>query len=265
MASKVPPVETQKIKVADVHIYFARIGTGNHPVLFLPDALGGTRTFKSQIVNLDTERLTIVAWDPPGCGRSRPPDRTFPNNYFHRDAIWAHSFMKTLGYSKFSLVGYGDGGTTALLLAATYPEDILKMIVLGARSYIHPDEIERYKRINAARIKVFKKKLENAGSLSTQIPDLDYLGFIRAEWLDAMRRLYNQQNGNLCQEILPKIKCPTLILHASGDRFFVPDQPLRLKQNIVNSRLHIFEIDNCTLLSETMEYNKVISDFLLEE
>lgn len=100
--------------------------------------------FKPQIENLNTDQLTIVAWDPPGYGKSRPPDRTFPDDVFQRDAAWAHNLMQTLGYSKFSLIGWSDGGITSLLLASTYPESIRKMVVFGANAYIHPDEIKAY-------------------------------------------------------------------------------------------------------------------------
>jgi len=100
--------------------------------------------FKPQIENLDVDKLTIVAWDPPGYGKSRPPERTFPDDFFQRDATWAHNLMKTLGYSKFSLVGWSDGGITSLLLASTYPESVNRMVVFGTNSYIHPDEIKVY-------------------------------------------------------------------------------------------------------------------------
>ncbi|EZA49514.1 Valacyclovir hydrolase [Ooceraea biroi] len=91
-----------------------------------------TVEFTPQIENLNTEKLTIVAWDLPGYGYSWLPDRTFPDDFYQRDAIWAHSLMKTLGYSKFSLVGMCDDGITALFLAAMYPESIRKMIIFDA-------------------------------------------------------------------------------------------------------------------------------------
>lgn len=100
--------------------------------------------FKPQIENLNADKLVIVAWDPPGYGKSRPPDRVFSDDFFQRDAAWANNLMKTLGYKKFSLIGWSDGGITSLLLAATYPESVYKMVVLGANAYIHPTEIKLY-------------------------------------------------------------------------------------------------------------------------
>jgi valacyclovir hydrolase len=52
--------------------------------------------------------------------------------------------MKTLGYTKFSLLGWSDGGITALISAAEYSTSINKLIVTGANAYVTPGEIEIY-------------------------------------------------------------------------------------------------------------------------
>lgn len=36
----------------------------------------------------------MVGWDPRGNGRSRPPDRDFPPDFFERDAKDAVDLMK---------------------------------------------------------------------------------------------------------------------------------------------------------------------------
>ena len=100
--------------------------------------------FKPQIENLSRDKFRIVAWDPPGYGKSRPPDRTYPADFFERDAVWGFNLMKTLGHSTFSLLGWSDGGITSLILASKFPENIRKMIVVGANSYVLPDELKVY-------------------------------------------------------------------------------------------------------------------------
>lgn len=46
----------------------------------------GETDFGPQLKGLDKKRFTVVAFDPRGYGRSRPPDRDFPSDFFHRDA-----------------------------------------------------------------------------------------------------------------------------------------------------------------------------------
>lgn len=101
--------------------------------------------FKPQLENLDKNKLTIVAWDPPGYGKSRPPNRIFSDDFLQRDADYAFNLMKVLGYKKFSLIGWSDGGISSLMLAGKNPDNIRKMIVFGANSYIIPEEIQIYK------------------------------------------------------------------------------------------------------------------------
>ena len=76
--------------------------------MLLPGALGtGRSDFTPQLEGLNSMgKLTLVAWDPPGYGKSRPPNRTFPPNFFERDAQAAMKFMQSIGHDKFSILGW---------------------------------------------------------------------------------------------------------------------------------------------------------------
>ena len=89
-------------------INYCTTGNGGHVVLLLPGALGTARSdFTPQLEGLNSlGKLTLVAWDPPGYGKSRPPNRTFPQNFFERDAYVAKKFMQSLGHDKFSVLGW---------------------------------------------------------------------------------------------------------------------------------------------------------------
>ncbi|RLU24487.1 hypothetical protein DMN91_002576 [Ooceraea biroi] len=262
MEGKACEMEEGKVHVGDVDINFLRVGTGDHPVLLMAGVLGTTRiSFRLQIEKLNREKLTIVVWDPPGYGQSRPPDRTFPDNFHQRDAAWAHSLMKSLGYSKFSLLGWCDGGTVALLLAATYPDSIRKMIVLGARSYVRSKEIQVFESLRD--INTWSERLITD---LLQVYNMDYIQKIVSEWIEYMLRVYIKQDGDLCKQTLPKIKCQTFIIHGEKDALAVLEQSKYLKQNIVDSKLYIFENGKHNPNQKYPEkFNKLITDFLLGE
>ncbi|XP_032665988.1 valacyclovir hydrolase [Odontomachus brunneus] len=262
MANKVRQIEERKVNVNGTDINYARVGTGDHPVLLLPGALGTIWTdFKPQLENLDVDKLVIVAWDPPGYGKSRPPNRIFSNNFFQRDAVYANNLMKTLGYKKFSLIGWSDGGITSLFLAATYPESVYKMVVLGANAYIHPMEIDFYKKVKD--INSWSEKMRTP---MIQAYGEDYFRKTWSDWVDATLRLYEKQNGNLCKQVLSKIKCPTLIVHGAKDAMVHAEHSQYLKQNIANSKLYIFEKGAHNLhLRYVEEFNKLVMDFLIEQ
>lgn len=69
-----------------------------------------------------------------------------------------------------------------------------------------------------------------------QVYGEDYFRKTWSDWIDAMLRLYKKQNGNLCKEVLSKIKCPTLIIHGAKDAVVLPEHLTYLNQNIANSK-----------------------------
>lgn len=76
-------------------INYLKVGKGPHTVLCAPGALGSIWTdFKMQIEGFDREKFSLVAWDPPGYGKSRPPEREFPTDFYEKDADAAYNFMK---------------------------------------------------------------------------------------------------------------------------------------------------------------------------
>lgn len=129
------------------NINYVKAGNGDRAVLLMPGALGTAWTdFKPQIDKLPKllPDHSIIAWDPPGYGRSKPPDRDFSGNFFETDAIVAKHFVEKLNFKKFSILGWSDGGITGMLIAARYPDVIDKLVIWGANAYIIPDEVEIY-------------------------------------------------------------------------------------------------------------------------
>lgn len=129
------------------NVNYVRSGHGDKAVMLLPGALGSAVTdFQPQIEQLPKllPNHTIIAWDPPGYGKSRPPNRTFPLDFFQRDANVANELMKTLKFSKYSILGWSDGGITGLIMAATFSNFIDKLVIWGANSHILPEEVKIY-------------------------------------------------------------------------------------------------------------------------
>lgn len=129
------------------NINYVRNGHGRKALILLPGALGSAHTdFKPQIEHLPNllPNHTIIAWDPPGYGKSRPPNRTFPLDFFHRDAAVANALMESLDFKNYSVLGWSDGGITGLIMAAKYNNAIEKLVIWGANSYIHPDKVKIY-------------------------------------------------------------------------------------------------------------------------
>ncbi|XP_011504391.1 PREDICTED: valacyclovir hydrolase isoform X2 [Ceratosolen solmsi marchali] len=216
--------------------------------------------FKPQIDYLDKRKLTIICWDAPGYGKSRPPNRTFPLDFFRRDAAWACNLMKTLGYEEFSLLGWSDGGITALILAANYSKNIRKLIVTGTNAYIAPEELKIYEKIR--NIDSWSNKMKTP---FISLYGEEYFRRIWSDWVDGMKNIYDEKDGDICKSDLPKIKCPTLIIHGIKDAVVLREHPDYLKANISNSRMEIFQAGAHNLhLRYPDEFNALVSQFLTE-
>ena len=88
---------SSKKEVNGVEIHHEVAGEGSHVVLCMPGALGSTQSdFGPQLKGLSDE-FTVVAFDPRGYGKSIPPKRDFPADFFTRDADDAAGLMKVLG------------------------------------------------------------------------------------------------------------------------------------------------------------------------
>ncbi|KAF7994504.1 hypothetical protein HCN44_003976 [Aphidius gifuensis] len=254
-------MKENKINVNGIDINYIKTGSGSHPVLLLPGALGSSLTdFKPQLQGLDKKNLTIIAWDPPGYGKSIPPSRKFGDDFFYKDAINANDLMKKLGYNNYSLVGWSDGGITGLIIAASNRNSIKKLVVFGANSYILPQEVKIYESIRNI----------NSWSERMKAPMIamygeDYFRKTWSLWVDAMINIYKKNNGDICRNLINKITCPTLIVHGNKDVMVDPEHPVYLHNCISNSKLKYFEKGAHNLhLKYHEEFNQLVTNFLLE-
>ncbi|XP_076173697.1 serine hydrolase BPHL-like [Ptiloglossa arizonensis] len=253
--------QERKINVDGVDINYVSVGTGEHPVLLLPGATGTIWTnFKPQIQGLSREKFTIVAWDPPGYGHSRPPERTYPENFFYRDATWARNLMKNLGHKKFSLIGWSDGGITAMILASMYPEDVRKLISVSANSYVTPQEMESYQQVR--NIDVWS---EEARQPLVDVYGEEVFRKLWAGWVDGIANIYQKHNGSLALEALPNIICPTLIIQGSKDAGVAAEHPMYLRDHIAGAKMKIIENGlHPVQLQFPNEFNTIVTNFLTE-
>ena len=63
----------------------------------------------------------------------------------------------------------------------------------------------------------------------------DYFRRTWSAWMDCMKQIVEQKQGDICKESLNKIKCPTLIIHGKKDVAVDKVHPIYLKEHIANS------------------------------
>ncbi|CAH1118971.1 unnamed protein product [Phaedon cochleariae] len=254
-------VQEQKIVIGGQTINYVKVGHGSKTIFCLSGVMGSIwRDFKPQIDGFDRNKFTVVVWDPPGYGRSRPPLKKFTPKFYENDAECAHQFMKELGISKYSLVGWSDGGVTSIIHAANYPEKVEKLIVWGSGTFIIPEEIESIELMRD--LKRWSHKMKEP---LLQFYTEEELQLMLNEWRDTLAEIL-QNGGNICKDRLGDLKCPTLILHGDKDPALDPIHPGFMIENIKNAKLHRFPEGKHTIhLKYSEEFNKLVTDFILEK
>uniref|UniRef100_A0A8C5NYG5 Biphenyl hydrolase like n=1 Tax=Jaculus jaculus TaxID=51337 RepID=A0A8C5NYG5_JACJA len=250
---------SDKMAVNGVHLHYQRVGEGEHALLLLPGMLGSGKTdFAPQLQSLSWKLFTVVAWDPRGYGQSRPPDRDFPADFFERDAKDAVDLMKALKFKQASLLGWSDGGITALIAAAKYPAYIRKMVIWGANAYVTEEDDRIYQGIRDV-----SKWSEKARKPLETLYGYDYLAKTCEKWVDGITQFKHLPDGNICRHLLPLVQCPTLIVHGEKDPLVPRFHADFIHKNVKGSRLHLMPEGKHNLhLRFANEFNKLVEDFL---
>ncbi|XP_055378740.1 valacyclovir hydrolase-like [Condylostylus longicornis] len=255
-------IKEKKIKISsNISINFVQSGEGPKNILCMPGALGSAWTdFKPQLEFLPKllPEHRIIAWDPPGYGKSTPPKKNFTVNFFNKDAEYAHELMLELNSSKYSILGWSDGGVTAMILAATQNKIVEKLVIWGANASINDEDI---KLLEAMRdVKTWSPRMREA---MEKVYGVEGFQKLWTDWLNTMLSIYNEKGGNFCKEEVEKISCPTLIVHGKKDPMISKEHVPYLKKKIANCRYYEFPEGKHNIhLRYAEEFNKLVSEFL---
>ncbi|XP_013173962.1 PREDICTED: uncharacterized protein LOC106122510 isoform X2 [Papilio xuthus] len=250
----------EKVKVGNYNINYVKVGNGPHHVFCMPGALGTIWSdFKPQLEGLNRDKFTILAWDPVGYGKSRPPEKEFTPDFYEKDADVAAELLKKLKIPKFSILGWSDGGISGMILAAKYPSVVNKLVIWGSNSFMLPNEVEALKKIRD--VKTWSAKMRE--------PMIEAYGEEKfaqywARWVDGMVEIAQAQNGNICNEIVKDISCPTFILHGEKDPLVDNVHVSHLHTHIEGSRIHLYPDGKHNIhIRYAEDFNKKIQEFLL--
>ena len=251
---------TGKKLVNGVELFYDSRGRGSRALVCIPGAMGTARSdFTPQLDYFGScDGVHIVAFDPRGYGYSRPPQRQFfGTTSFENDATDAKGLMDAFGIEKFSVLGWSDGAIAGLILASLFPDSVRSLVVWGGNAYVSKEDIECYSKIRNLS-KWSKKMFEPL----EQEYGREGLHQLWNSWLDVLEEVYHS-GGNICKDMLSKIKCPTLILHGMKDPIVPNFHPTYLSANICNSTVYNFADGKHNIhLRYSDEFNQVVKNFV---
>lgn len=214
----------------------------------------------------------LLRMDARGCGLSEwdIADISFE--------AWVHDLeavVDAAGLDRFALFGHSQGGAIATEYAVRHPERVTHLILLGsyARGAMKRDpspqridELEAqlklievgWGRDDPSYRQMFATQFMPGGTLE-QLNSMSELQRQSATPQNAVRAIRSLLSVDV-REAAPRVKCPTLILHARGDRRAPFEEGLLFAGLIPDARFVPLETDNHILLSQEPAFRQFFEE-----
>lgn len=272
------PIEERWTLVDGHRMRYLHGGSGP-PLLLIHGLLGYSYSWRYNLAAL-AQHVSVYAVDLLGTGFSeRPPKLDCSVAAIARRMV---TFLDAVGLETADVLGTSHGGGVAIMLAATVPQRVHRLILSAPvnpwsshgrfRTWILSSALGAWtlRRMFRFLRPVHKRFLRQmygdarrmlpgacAGySKAINVPGtLDYLIRIIDGWRNDLREL---------EQALPRIAhIPTLLLWGSRDRVVYPHSAERLRRNFTDCRLVIFEGAGHLPYEEVPEdFNRALLDFL---
>ena len=198
----------------------------------------------------------LVRYDERGCGLSDWEVGAFTFDMWVEDLALV---VDACGLDTFPLLGLSQGGAVAVAYAAAHPERVSRLVLVSAYSRgrmvraVTPEEKDEaaldidlarlaWRRADDSFFDVFASQFMPGADLEQ-----------RASFNQLLRATTSSENGGRflgqfadinVRELLPQVRCPTLVVHSRGDRRVPPSQGRELASSIPDGRLLMLDSPN---------------------
>ena len=235
--------------------------SGAPPVLVL-HGWGASIEAVASIVEGLAGRLEVVAVDLPGFGESSEPGEAWDAGAYARFAL---ALCDELELERFSLVGHSHGGRTGIVLAATRPERVARMVLTGAAGIKPKRKPSYYGRVAVA--KAGRAVGAVGGAPGRRLQDRMRRRVASTDWLEASETMRGTFRLLIAEDIsphLPNVRASTLLLWGTHDE----DTPLwmarRMEAEIPDAALVELDGGHFAYAERAGEFNRIAAHFLAE-
>jgi pimeloyl-ACP methyl ester carboxylesterase len=261
------------IEAGGVRTNYLEQGTGA-PVLLIHGSGPGVSAYANWRLTIPdlAQRFRVVAPDMAGFGFSeRPADARYDLDRWVGQAV---GLLDALGLERASVVGNSFGGAVALRLAATHPDRVDRLVLMGSVGVPFPitdglDAVWGYQPSVANMRRLLDIFAWNTALATDELAEVRYRASTepgvqesfaamfpapRQRWVDAM------VTPDAAIATLPH---PTLVVHGREDQVIPLENSLHLTRLIPDVQLHVFgHCGHWTQIERAAEFNRLVGDFL---
>ena len=240
--------ETQYARSGEVHIAYQVLGDGPLDLVFVPGFVSHLEfqweePMQARFFRRLASFSRLIRFDKRGSGLS---DRVKTGNLEERmDDVRA--VMDAVGSERAALLGLSEGGPLSLAFAATYPKRTSALILWntcqvtagsGLPCGIEPENIDQFIEAikgqwgTGAFVSFFVASAADDEGFRNWWTRCERLAMSPGAALDGMRWVVEID----ARHVLPVIRVPTLVLHATADSVISPDHGRYMAQRIGGAR-----------------------------
>ncbi|PHN01419.1 alpha/beta fold hydrolase [Flavilitoribacter nigricans] len=201
------PAAGHYLEIAGTRLYYEIYGEGE-PLLMLHGGVYGYIDEFTPLIPELAKQYQVICLATRGHGKSEIGHQPFT---YRQRAGDAYELIQHLKLEKVRVIGFSDGGTTALHLAALHPEAVYKLVAMGVGEIPAGSREESFSYSAESLLTEAKAYFESRLELMPEPDRWD-------ESLQMLNQLYN--NAALDAGTLKKIKCPVLLMNGDHDQYY---------------------------------------------
>lgn len=251
-----------RLKINDISINYRVTGKG-YPVILLHGWAGSIASFEPVHKHLETKFRTCSI-DLPGFGRSDQPKTAWTTLDYANFLI---TFFKEMDIYEPIIFGHSFGGRIGIQLASSFA--VRKLVLIDSAGIKPRRSIGYYGKVYSFKLASRILRLPIIGLYTANILELLRNKFGSKDYQNASPRLreilVKTVNEDL-RNLLPYIKCPTLLVWGDKDAATPIADALLMKELIPDSGLVRFpSAGHFSYLEQLNEFLIVIDNFLMDE
>ncbi len=232
-------------------LHYEDVGSGS-PVIALHGRFGTAQTNFPQLLDWLSPSYRVLGPSLRGYGQSEPKPRDYPLDFYHRDARDLIAFMDALKVERAHLLGFSDGGETALVAAGLAPDRFRSVAVWGAVGYFGP-EIRPIVQSNYPA-DWMKEETKQLHGIVDPNP-------IVLQWVQALKYMIDS-GGDVSLSLAPKITAPVLLMLGDQDHLNPEAYGQKFIAQTRSGRLVMFPTGHSIHKEDWADFQRVLGEFL---